>query len=100
VGAMAILVLFLILVTRGLRIARSSPNPVGGLLATGVSLTIGLHVLINVAVVTSSLPATGLALPFISYGGSSLLFSLAGVGMLLSASRDVDPADLGGRLSP
>lgn len=90
VGAVAILVLFFVLVARGFKVARAVENPVGSLLAAGVSLTVGLYVLVNVGVVTSTLPATGLALPFISYGGSSLLFSLAGVGLLLSVSRDAD----------
>ena len=90
VGAMVILLLFLVLVLRGFKVARAATDPVGSLLAAGVSLTIGLYVLVNVGVVTSTLPATGLVLPFISYGGSSLLFSLAGIGLLLSVSRDVD----------
>jgi cell division protein FtsW len=98
VGAITILVLFLVLVMRGFKVARAATDPVGSLLAAGVSLTIGLYALVNVGVVTSALPATGLVLPFISYGGSSLLFTLAGVGLLLSVSRDVnlEPADAGG----
>lgn len=87
VGAVVILGLFLILVLRGFQIAHRAPDVVGTLLAAGVSLTVGLYVLVNVGVVTSTLPATGLALPFISYGGSSLVFSLAGIGLLLAVSR-------------
>lgn len=100
VGAVLTLLLFLVLVVRGLRVARHAPDITGGLLAAGVSMTIGLYVLLNVGVVTSTLPATGLALPFISYGGSSLLFSLAGVGVLLSVSREAALEELppeGGR---
>lgn len=99
VGGMVILILFLVLITRGFRVARSVSSPTGSLLAGGVSLMVGLYVLVNVGVVTSTLPATGLALPFISYGGSSLIFSLAGIGILLSVSRDADlspPTERGG----
>ena len=99
VGCLVLLVLFLLLVIRGFRVAASVNSPVGALLSAGVSLSIGLYVLINIGVVTSLLPATGLALPFISYGGSSLIFSLACVGMLLSISREVElePVKFGGR---
>ena len=99
VGGMVILILFLVLITRGFRVARSVTSPTGSLLAGGVSLMVGLYVLVNVGVVTSTLPATGLALPFISYGGSSLVLSLAGIGILLGVSRDADlspPAERGG----
>jgi cell division protein FtsW len=87
IGAVVVLGLFLVLVLRGLQVAYRAPDTVGSLLAAGVSLTVGLYVLVNVGVVTSTLPATGLALPFISYGGSSLVFSLAGIGLLLAVSR-------------
>ena len=99
VGCLVLLVLFLLLVIRGFRVAASVNSPVGALLSAGVSLSIGLYVLINIGVVTSLLPATGLALPFISYGGSSLIFSLACVGMLLSIAREVElePVKFGGR---
>lgn len=99
VGGLVLLVLFLLLVFRGFRMAASVNSPVGALLSAGVSLSIGIYVLINIGVVTSLLPATGLALPFISYGGSSLIFSLACIGMLLSISREVElePVKFGGR---
>jgi cell division protein FtsW len=97
VGAMVVLILFLVLVLRALQVARKSPDVVGTLLAAGVGLTIGLYVLVNVGVVTSTLPATGLALPFVSYGGSSLVFSLAGIGLLLAVARRAAEA---GNLDP
>lgn len=102
IGAMAVLLLFLTLVLRGFRIARAAGSSTGALLAAGVSLTTGIYVLVNVGVVTSLLPATGLALPFISYGGSSLIISLAGAGLLLSVSRTVDlnAGGVGGRILP
>lgn len=90
IGALAVLVLFLLLVSRGMKIARAAPTSTGALLAAGITFSIGVYALVNICVVTSLLPVTGLALPFISYGGSSLVFSLAAVGVLLSVSRDVD----------
>jgi len=92
IGAVVVLILFMLLVVRGLRIAGAAPSGTGALLAAGISITIGIYALINVGVVTALLPATGLALPFISYGGSSLIFSLAGAGLLLSVSRETDLA--------
>ena len=102
IGAMAVLLLFLALVLRGFKVARAAGSSTGALLAAGVSLTIGIYALVNVGVVTSLLPATGLALPFISYGGSSLVISLAGAGLLLSVSRTVDMSadNVGGRILP
>ncbi|MCK4771435.1 MAG: putative lipid II flippase FtsW [Candidatus Latescibacteria bacterium] len=99
IGALLLLLLLLILVFQGFRVAGSVRSHTGALLAAGVSLSIGLYALVNVGVVTSLLPATGLALPFISYGGSSMIFSLAGVGLLLGISRDVElePIKLGWR---
>ena len=102
IGAMAVFLLFLTLVLRGFKIARAAGSSTGALLAAGVSLTTGIYALVNVGVVTSLLPATGLALPFISYGGSSLVISLAGAGLLLSVSRTVDlsAGGVGGRILP
>ncbi|MFC1500645.1 putative lipid II flippase FtsW, partial [Candidatus Zixiibacteriota bacterium] len=70
IGAIAVLILILALVLRGFKVARAAGSATGALLAAGVSLTIGVYALVNIGVVTSLLPATGLALPFISYGGS------------------------------
>ncbi|MBI4551642.1 MAG: putative lipid II flippase FtsW [Candidatus Latescibacteria bacterium] len=86
IGAIAVLLLFLILAWRGIRIARRAPDLYGFLLATGITVLISTHVVLNIAVVTGLIPTTGLPLPFISYGGSWLLFSLAGIGMLLNIS--------------
>lgn len=86
IGAVVVLALFLILAWCGLRIARRAPDLYGFLLATGITVLISVHVLLHVGVVTGLLPTTGLPLPFISYGGSWLLFSLAGIGMLLNIS--------------
>ncbi|OFX14535.1 MAG: cell division protein FtsW [Armatimonadetes bacterium RBG_16_58_9] len=90
IGALILLFLFAIVVYRGLDIARRSKSTYANLLAVGATSVIGLQALINIAVASSAIPATGIPLPFISYGGSSLLFALIAVGALLAASRQVD----------
>ncbi len=87
VGAVAVLLLYLILVWRGFQIALKGPDLFASLLAAGITFTIGLQVLINVGVVTGSLPVTGITLPLISYGGSSVFFTLIGIGILLNISK-------------
>ncbi|MBZ4644975.1 MAG: ftsW2 [Clostridia bacterium] len=87
VGAATVLVLFLILIWRGIKIALNAPDTFGSLLATGIISLIAVQVLINIAVVTSSMPVTGMPLPFFSAGGSSLLFIMAGMGIVLNISR-------------
>ncbi len=86
-GAVAVLLLFFILVWRGLKVALSAPDSFGSMLAAGIIFMIGIQVLINVGVVTGSLPVTGLNLPFVSAGGSSLFFNLCAIGILLNISR-------------
>lgn len=87
VGALVVLLLFLIFAWRGYRIAIMAPDRFSSLLAVGITTWIILQACMNIAVVTSTIPMTGIPLPFISYGGSSLLFILAGVGILLGISR-------------
>lgn len=91
IGALAILTLFLFLAWQAIKVARSAPDLFGFLLSVGITSIIFVHVIINVGVACNLLPTTGLPLPFISYGGSSLLLSSAGVGMLLSISRQGRP---------
>ena len=79
----------MIILFRGLRIARKAPDGFGQFLALGITLNIVLYAFVNVAVVTNLLPATGLPMPFISYGGSHMLFLGIGVGLLLNISRSV-----------
>jgi cell division protein FtsW len=86
-GSMAVIVLFGVLVYRGLKIARGAPDLFSRMLATGVSLWLLFQAVINIAAMLSLVPLTGIPLPFISYGGSSLLFSLVGVGILLNISK-------------
>jgi cell division protein FtsW len=87
VGTLAILGAFVLLVIRGLTIAHRTRDRFGSLLAAGLTCMIGIQALMNIAVVTSSVPATGVPLPFISYGGSSLLFVMLAVGMILNISQ-------------
>ncbi|HED24179.1 MAG TPA: putative lipid II flippase FtsW [Firmicutes bacterium] len=87
IGGVAILLLYLILIWRGFQIACKAPDLFGSLLAAGIIFTFALQVLLNVAVVTGMLPVTGINLPLISYGGSSVLFVLCSIGILLNISK-------------
>jgi cell division protein FtsW len=87
VGCLLLLGLFAALAYRGLRIASRAPDAFGRLLVTGISCWIVFQALINMAVVTGTIPFTGIALPFVSVGGSSLVTCLIGVGIMLSVSR-------------
>ena len=89
-----------LLVWRGLAIARRASDRFGTYLAAGLSALFGLQALVNMAVVLEVIPAKGITLPFLSYGGSSLLVSLGAVGVLLSISRNPTPwriSDMRGR---
>lgn len=87
IGCALVIALFAVLVWRGITIAMKAPDMFGNLLAAGITSMIALQVLINIAVVTSSMPVTGMPLPFFSYGGTALMIILAAVGILLSVSR-------------
>jgi cell division protein FtsW len=87
VGAGLVLLLFGILIWRGLKIAMDATDVFSSLLATGITLMIATQVVINVAVVTNSIPNTGIPLPFISYGGSGLIITMSLMGALLNISR-------------
>ncbi len=86
-GTVSLIILFLVFLWAGMRIASRASDLFGYLLGAGITLTIVLQAIINMGVATGTLPTTGIPLPFISFGGSSLLFSLAGVGLLLNISR-------------
>lgn len=90
-GTGLLMVLFAILLVKGFRIAGRATDAFGQHLASGVTLLLGIQVLINAGVVSGLLPTKGLTLPLVSYGGSSLVVSLIAIGMLLSISR-ADPA--------
>ena len=87
IGAVALLALFFVLTWRGLRVAMLAPDRFGALLAVGLTAMVAVQALMNIAVVTASMPITGIPLPFISYGGSSLVFALGAMGILLNISR-------------
>ncbi|MFA5880695.1 MAG: rod shape-determining protein RodA [Eubacteriales bacterium] len=83
-GALALLILFYIFVFRGIRIAMRSKDMLGTLLATGIVSMIVFHLLVNIGMAAGIMPITGIPLPFFSYGGSSMLANLIGVGILLN----------------
>jgi len=87
VGAGGVMILFLVFGWRGARIAARAPDLEGRLLAGGITLLVFLYAMLNVAVVTNAVPTTGVPLPLVSYGGSSLLVGLFGAGVLLNISR-------------
>lgn len=87
VGCMFVMALFALFIWRGILIAIKAPDMFGSLIAVGITSMVGLQAIINIAVVTSSMPNTGMPLPFFSYGGTSLLILLASVGILLNISR-------------
>lgn len=89
IGTLTVIVLFFLFAWRGLKVAISAPDIYGSVLATGLTTMIMVQALMNIAVVTASMPVTGIPLPFLSFGGSALIFTLAGVGILLNISRYV-----------
>ena len=90
VGCTIVIMLFAIFIWRGILIAMKAPDSFGSLLATGITTLIGIQVIINIAVVTNSMPVTGMPLPFFSYGGTALIILLCSVGVLLNISRNMN----------
>ena len=90
IGALLVVVLFAILLWKGINIAIHAPDKFSRLTVIGIMGLIAIQVVINIAVVTSSIPATGMPLPFFSYGGTSLVFILAEMGVVLSISRECE----------
>lgn len=84
VGVWFIIALYVVLFWRGMRIARSCDDPFGSLLAMGITTAIGLQVVINMGVTLGLLPTKGLTLPFLSYGGTSLLLNMGAIGILMN----------------
>lgn len=87
IGAGFVVLMYALLVVRGLIIARKAGDPFGALLAAGLTLWIILKAMLNIAVMLALVPPTGIALPFISFGGSSMVTVLVGVGLILSVQR-------------
>lgn len=87
IGCFVVISLFAVFIWRGIIIAMKAPDSFGSLLAVGITSLVGIQAIINIAVVTSSMPATGMSLPFFSYGGTALLILLCSMGILLNISR-------------
>ena len=88
-GAIVVLVMFGMMLYRLMFIAQNAPDKYGSLIVTGIFAHIAIQVILNVAVVTNLIPNTGITLPFISYGGTSILFLMIEMGMALSVSRSI-----------
>lgn len=89
IGATLIILLFFLFAWRGFRVAMRAPDAFTGFLAVGLTSMVSIQAMINMGVVSGLLPVTGITLPFISYGGTSLVFTMVGVGVLLNISREV-----------
>ena len=87
IGCGFIILLFVIFIWRGVKIAVNARDMYGTILAIGITSVVGVQAIINIAVVTGSMPVTGVPLPFISYGGSALVFNMLAMGILLNISR-------------
>ena len=90
IGCLLIISLFIIFIWRGVRIAIKAKDTYGKLLAMGITSIIAVQAIINIAVVTGSMPVTGVPMPFISYGGTSLVINLTAMGILLNISRQIE----------
>ena len=88
-GAICLILLFLLLIWRMMIIANNAADLYGALVVTGVMAHISLQVLLNIAVVTNTIPNTGVILPFISYGGTSIMFLMGEMGLVLSVSKGI-----------
>ncbi|HKK96083.1 MAG TPA: putative lipid II flippase FtsW [Anaerovoracaceae bacterium] len=86
-GIIIIMMLYIILIYKGFKVALKASDKLGMLIASGITMMLAFQVIINVAVVTASMPATGITLPFISYGGTSLIIFMISMGILLNISK-------------
>ncbi len=93
IGCICIILLFVIFVWRGISVAMKARDTYGTLLAIGITGVVAVQSLINIAVVTGSMPVTGVPLPFISYGGTSLVINMTAIGILLNISRQTEGKD-------
>ena len=89
-GIIVLLALFAMMLFRLIFIAQNAPDLFGSLLATGIFAHVSLQVILNVAVVTNTIPTTGVGLPFISYGGTALAFLMVEMGIALNISRKIE----------
>ena len=86
-GGICVILLFIMLLWRMMVIANNAPDLFGGMLVVGVMGHIAIQAVLNIAVVTNSIPNTGISLPFISYGGSSVMFLLIEIGLVMSVAK-------------
>ena len=86
-GALAVIALFVLLLLRGVTLAARAPDRFGGLLVVGFVVQVAMQAALNIAVVTNTIPNTGISLPFFSSGGTSLMMLLGEMGIVLSVSR-------------
>ncbi len=91
IGVIVVILLFMALIYKGIQVARRAPDLFGTYTATGITAMLAIQVIFNIAVVTSSMPVTGIPLPFFSYGGTALLMNFIEVGILLNISRYSKP---------
>lgn len=89
-GMILVISLFAIFIWRGIRIATKAPDMFGGLVAIGITMLVAIQVILNIAIVTAWFPVTGMPVPFLSYGGTSLVFFMSYVGILLNISRNME----------
>jgi len=89
IGAMLILMLFALLIIRGYWLAIHASDKFSSLITIGITSLLAIQVFLNVAVVTNMLPATGISLPFFSYGGTALWIQLIQIGIILAVSREI-----------
>lgn len=93
-GAIAVILMFIMLIWRMMIIANNAPDLLGAMLVVGVMGHIAVQAILNIAVVTASIPNTGISLPFISYGGSSVMFLLIEIGLVLSVAKRIQLKEL------
>lgn len=88
-GAVCVILLFLLMIWRFMIIANNASDLYGALVVVGIMAHLSIQVILNIAVVTNTIPNTGISLPFISYGGTSVLFLLAEMGLALSVAKGI-----------
>lgn len=89
-GILALMAVYMMMIWRGCHVAINAPDYMGMMMAAGITIMIGIQVVMNVAVVTSSFPPTGVILPFVSYGGNALMIFMGAMGVLLNISKSSD----------
>jgi cell division protein FtsW len=88
-GAVCVVIMFMVLLWRMMFIANHAKDMFGSFLVIGIMIHVSLQIILNIAVASNAIPNTGVTLPFISYGGTSLIILLAEMGIVLSVSRDI-----------